>query len=97
MNTSNNYDTKSAKELLLLRASRAYYTLGLLNSKMAHNNTQCEEELITYAMNKTLEKDTYKWEQYIELIGLSFMLQGITENLLLEISKPIDLLSTEPF
>lgn len=71
------YDIKSAKELLLIRAGKAYYALGTLHSE----NTLQEEELIAYALFKVLEKDTGTEKQFLELSGLAYMLQGITENL----------------
>ena len=45
-----------------------------------NQNTCFEEELISYAAFKVLEKDTADKEQFLELMGLSYMLMGITEN-----------------
>lgn len=77
MNKKMKYDTKSAKEMILLHAGYAYYALGRANN----DNTSLEEELIAYAVSKVLEEDTGSEEQFLELRGLSYMLKGIADNL----------------
>lgn len=77
MSENRRYDTKSAKEILLERASEVYFEIGRLRG----NDTYLEEELVGNAVFKVLEKDTDSKEQFMELVGLSYMLQGIATNL----------------
>lgn len=71
------YDMKSVKESLLMRAGEAFYALGRINNE----NTIYEEELIAHALYKVLDDDIGTEEQFLELRGLSYMLQGIAQNL----------------
>ena len=77
MNREKRYDTKSVKEMLLNNARYACFALGRANSE----NNILEEELIIKAMDEVLEKDTGSEEQFKKLLGLSYMLRGITDNL----------------
>ena len=77
MSKEKRYDTKSVKEMLLNNARFSCFALGRANSE----NTIFEEELIIKAMDEVLEKDTGSEEQFKKLLGLSYMLRGITDNL----------------
>lgn len=74
---SKKFDTKSVKEMLLDNVGYAYYALGRANNK----NTYMEEELIANAMYEVLEKDTGSEKQFKKLLGLSYMVRGIADNL----------------
>lgn len=77
MSKEKRYDTKSVKGMLLDNVGYAYFTLGRANNK----NTLFEEELIGKAMYEVLEKDTGSEKQFKKLLGLSYMVCGIADNL----------------
>ena len=77
MSENKKYDTKSAKEMVLERAGEAYCEIGRVRGA----DTYFEEELIGNAVIKVLEKDTNNREQFLELMGIAYMLQGISTNL----------------
>lgn len=87
------YDTKSAKEILLDRASEVYFEIGRLTGN--DNYPYLEEELAGNAVFKVLEKDTDSKKQFMELVGLSYMLQGIATNLRLSNGSIRDILTTD--
>lgn len=85
------YDAKSVKERVLDNAGYAYYVLGRAES----DNTHFEEELIGNAMFETLKKDTGSRKQFKKLLALSYMLQGIADNLRLLYDEPTELSKNE--
>ncbi len=84
MSKEKRYDTKSVKEMLLDNVGYAYFALGRANSE----NTLFEEELIAKAMYEVLEKDTGSRKQFKKLLGLSYMVRGIADNLRLLSGEP---------
>lgn len=91
MSNKKKYNTKSVKEMLLMRVGEAYYALGSLGSE----ETKQEEKLINYALFKVLEKDMGMEKQFIELLGLSYMLQGIADNLRLLADEQTEVAANE--
>lgn len=76
------YDIKSAKEMILIRLSNANYALGVANTKEEDINTSFDEELISLAGDMLLEDySDESREDYLNLIAVSHMLQGIANNL----------------
>lgn len=85
MSKEKRYDIKSVKEMLLDNVGYAYFALGRATNK---ENTSFEEELIGKAMYEVLEKDTGSRRQFMKLLGLSYMVRGIADNLRLFSDKP---------
>lgn len=83
MSKEKRYDTKSVKEMLLDNVGYAYFALGRANSENA-----LFEELIAKAMYEVLEKDTGSRKQFKKLLGLSYMVRGIADNLRLLSGEP---------
>lgn len=75
----NEYNTRFAKKLLLKSAGDAY--CGINGEQWLLDGTYEEEKLLSYALSKVLEEDTGSEKQYLELIGLSYMLDGIARFL----------------
>lgn len=71
------YDIKAAKEAVLLDAITAYDQIWQTDGI----DTSLEEELMLNAVFKILDKDTSSREQFEELLGISYMLQGIEDRL----------------
>ena len=84
MSKEKRYDIKSAKVALLDNVGYAYFALGRANGK----EIAFEEELIGEAMYEVLEKDTGSRKQFKRLVGLSYMVRGIADNLRLLSGEP---------
>lgn len=73
----NIYDIRSVKEAILLNFWSVYGQIW----KADEIDTSLEEEIMLNALFKVLDEDTGSREQYEELLGVAYMLQGIGESL----------------
>ena len=79
MRKKKEYDIKAVKKMILKTLSQAYYELAKINQN-TNQNTKLEEDLMAYAMYKVLEDDVNTKEQFLEFMGLSYMVKGIIEK-----------------
>lgn len=73
----NLYDVRSAKEAVLINAGIAYGQIWRVDGI----DTSLEEEIMLNSIFKVLDEDLGTREQFEELLGISYMYQGIADNL----------------
>lgn len=71
------YNIKIAKQAVLSDAIAAYYQIWQTDGI----DTSFEEQLVLDAVFEVLDENTGSREQFTELLGLSYMLQGIRDRL----------------
>lgn len=86
------YELKGIKEIILDKAGEIYYLMGKLKSL----NTSYEEEITANAMFKVLEQNKNSRDKFVEFLAVSYMLEGIAENLR-QRSRALDKIENAPF
>lgn len=86
----NFYDIQNAKKAILSNLWNVYERIWEADGI----NTRLEEEIMLASLFRILEEDTGSREQYKNLLGVAYMLQGIDENLRLRCTAKTD--ETEP-